>query len=254
MKIFYMLLISILGVISCYGKLALDEPESGFLYVKNNYYVVKFFPGYMLPFEFEVKNAGKIQPFTYNDRLYDKETKRIYFLKKDRCAERKILLNTDEQAVIEISGTYCLDSEIAVPGKVNVVYRYTFYKKSPFIWIEAKIDRNKSQMKAALWFFHVAWHNPPYKQIVLGNSNKVQPFTRSYFKQKEIYLVHNNIVFGMKSAKPTIRAYVNKEEKYHAYLEADMTHLWKGTKLNFSISLYVSNLKAFEKMKKLPKQ
>lgn len=106
--------------------------------IRADKYRCQMFPGCIYPVRFTLPDGTPLPELTWNDRITFNGT--IYRLDCDRWAKQRILCNTPEELEIECTGTFCTnDREVAIPGKVQARYRYTFRRDSPEVRIAAAV-------------------------------------------------------------------------------------------------------------------
>ena len=95
---------------------------NGIIEVRTPVYELSFFPGCMFPFQLGA--GGKILPEpVWLDRIVGMDGT-AYFLNIERFAERRILENDAAAFTIEMSGTYCKNDDVSIPGGVQAKYVY----------------------------------------------------------------------------------------------------------------------------------
>lgn len=136
--------------------------DSGFIRIANSFYQVTMFPGHVFPV-FWKNNHGISFPGTaFTDCLIDSKTQKIYSLSKDRMAIRKIIHNTPDQCVIEMTGEFCFDNETVAPDKIKAKYQWHFTRESPEIHVSVSLERQSQKTEYILHILEISWNDAIY--------------------------------------------------------------------------------------------
>ena len=230
----------------------IDKEASGILNVSTQYYKIKFFPKYMLPYEIEISDK-KLKP-EFIDRLYDKKTKRQYLLNKDRFAELKVVSDDGAKAVITATGTYCFDNSTCAPGKVKAVYTYSFAKNSPVIEISAVVTKADDTQWSELRFLQPAFKVNPFSNLLnykYKTAIKLKKRSKNEMFSSPQWSVFSDgkIAFGV-GGKHTL-AWNDFKKTYYSYLCRASIRNWKSHSIKVSGKLYLGPATSRDEYNKL---
>ena len=198
---------------------------NGIIEVKTDSYELSFFPGCMFPFR--LKTGGKTLPEpVWLDRIVDMDGKQ-YFLNVDRFAERRILSSTEQEFCVEMSGTYCLDDDVSIPGEIRAVYRYRCLADG--VEVSVRISNPRGILWKELHVLMPGWKNFPWEKLVADNPKRQV--------NEQGFLQNNRSVsaVGRESAVTLygddVVGFTNMQNRYYSYLSAFRRWKWQDNVL-----------------------
>ena len=196
---------------------------NGIIEVKTGSYELSFFPGCMFPFR--LKTGGRTLPEpVWLDRIVGMDGKQ-YFLNIDRFAERRIVTGNDREFCVEMSGTYCLDDDVSIPGKVQAVYRYKC--RPDGIEVDVRISNPEGIQWKEVQVLMPGWKNHPWDRFAADDPSRT--VNKQGFLQSGQYVsaVSGNTAITLYGDRVT--GYTNPQNKYYSYLSAFRCRKWKDT-------------------------
>ena len=194
---------------------------NGIIEVKTGSYELSFFPGCMFPFR--LKTGGRTLPEpVWLDRIVGMDGKQ-YFLNIDRFAERKIVTNTDREFCVEMTGTYCLNDDVSIPGKVLALYRYKC--RPDGIEIDVRINNPEGILWKEVHVLMPGWKNNPWDRLAAEHPSR--NVNRQGFLQSGQYVsaVSGNTAITVYGDRVT--GSTNPRNTYYSYLSAFRCWKWK---------------------------
>ena len=197
--------------------------SNGIIEVKSGSYELSFFPGCMFPFR--LKTGGRTLPEpVWLDRIVGMDGKQ-YFLNIDRFAERKIVTSTDREFCVEMSGTYCLDDDVSIPGKVQAVYRYKC--RPDGIEVDVRISNPKGIRWKEVHVLMPGWKNNPWDRFAADDPSRTVNKLGILQSKQYVSSVSGNTAITLYGDRVT--GYTNPQNKYYSYLSAFRCRKWKDT-------------------------
>lgn len=191
-----------------------NHHDNGIIEVKTGKYELSFFPGCMFPFR--LKCGGKTLPEpVWLDRVVGNDGKQ-YFLNVERFAERRILSDTDQEFCIEMSGMYCLNDDVSVPGKVSAVYQYTC--RADGVSVNVKISNPEGLQWKELHVFMPGWKNNPWSKYVSDEPARQVDKGGFLLRNKSVSVSNDSFTLTLHGS--AVNAYTNPNRKYYSYLAA----------------------------------
>jgi hypothetical protein len=243
--------ILIVCITTSFAKL-INKEASGIMTVTTSHYKIKFFPKHMLPYEIEI-SGKKLKP-EFIDRLYQRKSKRQYFLNKDRFAKLKVVSDNGKTAVITATGTYCYDNSTSAPGNVKAVYTYKFSKTSPVINVTAVVTKSNDTQWSELRFLQPGFKINPFSKLLNYKSKSAVNLTKRV-KNEMFYspgwsiFSDGKIAFGI-AGKHTL-AWNDFKKTYCSYLCRAAIRNWKSRKIKLSGKLYLGSARKRNEYNKL---
>lgn len=228
MKRFKFYTILILGILhlSCIASPLLTVfHDNGIIEVKGGNYEISFFPGCMFPFRL-VSNGKTLPEPVWLDRIVGMDGKQ-YYLNVERFAERRILSHTSQMFQMEMTGTYCLNDDISIPGNVKVTYQYKCLEDS--ISVDVRITNPEKILWKEVHVLMPGWSKFPWDKLVSDRPER--KLNRSGFLHNNQYVsaVIGNSAISLHGGNVT--GYSNPENKYYSYLSAFRCSKWDAETL-----------------------
>lgn len=211
--------------------------RSQILDIKNNFYSISFFPGHMFPFQIKNAQGTPIPEFIWFDRVVADNTKQ-FFLRIDRFAERKIISQSDDHIIIEITANYCLNEEITAPGNIRATYRYECSANSPKINITATVMKDDDMTWTELHILQPSWRGNPWNTWT-DNTGKTHLFKKApshLFTSPEQASISND-TFKVTIEHDTVFGWNNASNKYYSYISAAKRTKWNAKSETFKATL-----------------
>lgn len=214
--------------------------RSGVIEVVSDHYSVSFFPGHMFPFALKLADGTQLPQVRFLDRLV--KDKKTYFLYKERFAETRIIKNTPEHLILEISGSFVYDDDHSAPGKTSAVYRYECRKSTPAITITAEISCGIKQNWNELVFCQPGWQKTPFDKFTDRNGKTTalysgKKWAESFKFQNFAGLVCKNMVFGIKA--PQVIIWNNAAKNYYTYISLPAVKNWNGETISLTSQMII---------------
>lgn len=195
---------------------------NGIIEVKTGSYELSFFPGCMFPFR--LKTGGKTLPEpVWLDRIIAMDGKQ-YFLNIDRFAERKIVTSTDREFCVEMSGTYCLNDDVSIPGKVQAIYRYKC--KPDGIEVDVRISNPEGILWKEVHVLMPGWKNNPWDRFAADDPSRTVNQQGVLRSGQYVSAVSGNTAITLYGDR--VMGYTNPQNKYYCYLSAFRCGKWQG--------------------------
>ena len=196
---------------------------NGIIEVKTGSYELSFFPGCMFPFR--LKAGGRTLPEpVWLDRIVGMDGKQ-YFLNIDRFAERRIVTSTDREFCVEMTGTYCLDDDVSIPGKVQAVYRYKC--RPDGIEVSVRISNPEGRQWKEVHVLMPGWKNNPWDRFAADAPSRTVNEQGVLQSGQYISAVSGNAAITFYGDR--VAGYTNPQNKYYSYLSAFRCGKWKDT-------------------------
>ena len=196
---------------------------NGIIEVKTGSYELSFFPGCMFPFR--LKTGGRPLPEpVWLDRIVGMDGKQ-YFLNIDRFAERRIVTGTGREFCVEISGTYCLDDDVSIPGKVLALYRYKC--RPDGIEVDVRISNPEGIQWKELHVLVPGWKNDPWDRFAADDPSRT--VNKHGFLQSGQYVSAASGNTAITLYGDRVTGYTNPRNTYYSYLSAFRCGKWKDT-------------------------
>ena len=226
MKLVKSLAISLMGLLTAVSMAAPDLATvhgNGIIEVKTASYELSFFPGCMFPFR--LKTGGRTLPEpVWLDRIVGMDGKQ-YFLNIDRFAERKIVTSTDREFCVEMSGTYCLDDDVSIPGKVQALYRYKC--KPDCIEVDIRISNPEGLLWKEVHVLMPGWKNNPWDRFAADDPSRTANKQGVLKGGQYVSAARGNTAITLYGDR--VMGYTNPRNKYYSYLSAFRRGKWKDT-------------------------
>ena len=204
---------------------------NGIIEVKAGSYELSFFPGCMFPFR--LKTGGRTLPEpVWLDRIVGMDGKQ-YFLNIDRFAERRIVTSTDREFCVEMSGTYCLDDDVSIPGKVQAVYRYKC--RPDGIEVDVRISNPEGILWKEVHVLMPGWKNNPWERFAADDPSRTANKQGTLQSKQYVSAISADTAITLYS--DCVTGYTNPQNKYYCYLSAFRRSNWRDT------AIEVRNLK-----------
>ena len=226
MKLLKTSAILLMGLLIADGMAAPDFATvhgNGIIEVKTGSYELSFFPGCMFPFR--LKTGGRTLPEpVWLDRIVGMDGKQ-YYLNVDRFAERRIVTGNDREFCVEMSGTYCLDDDVSIPGKVQALYRYKC--RPDGIEVDVRISNPEGRQWKEVHVLMPGWKNNPWDRFAADDPSHT--VSKQGFLQGGQYVsaVSGNTAITLYGDRVT--GSTNPRNKYYSYLSAFRRGKWKDT-------------------------
>ena len=165
-----------MAVFAVYGvQMAQFDDISKNITVKNDYWSCSFVEGSMFPGNFVFADGSRAGAVLFRDTVTYQGKEFALF--EERHSEKKIIRNTEDEFIVEFSGTYWRNVSpliTAVKG-LNVICRYEFKRNLPSVKMIFKYAFNDAQKIVFNNFLTVGWYyeNPFDKAIFDGKSYKL---------------------------------------------------------------------------------
>ena len=226
MKLVKSLALSFMGLLTAVSMAAPDLATihgNGIIEVKTASYELSFFPGCMFPFR--LKTGGRTLPEpVWLDRIVGMDGK-PYFLNIDRFAERKIVASTDREFCVEMSGTYCLDDDVSIPGKVQALYRYKC--RPDGIEVDVRISNPEGRQWKEVHVLMPGWKNNPWDRLAADDPSRTVNQQGVLQSGKYVSDASGNTAITLYGDRVT--GSTNPGNKYYSYLSAFRCGKWKDT-------------------------
>ena len=138
------------------------------LNIRNNYWSCSFIEGSMFPSNFVFADGSSAGAILFRDTVVQQGKEFLLF--QERHAEKNIIKNTEDECIIELSGTYWrnISPLITSVKGLNVVCRYEFKRTKPTVKMIFKYTVNGATAIVFNNFFKIGWYytNPFDKVIV----------------------------------------------------------------------------------------
>ena len=240
MKLLKTSAILLIGLLIADGMAAPDLATvhgNGIIEVKAGSYELSFFPGCMFPFR--LKTGGRTLPEpVWLDRIVGMDGKQ-YFLNIDRFAERRIVTSTDRVFCVEMSGTYCLDDDVSIPGKVQAIYRYRC--KPDGIEVDVRISNPAGIQWKEVHVLMPGWKNHPWDRFAADDPSRT--VNRQGVLQSKQYVSAISAGTAITLSGDCVTGYTNPQNKYYCYLSAFRRSNWRDTAIeagNLKIKFYAN--------------
>lgn len=199
---------------------------NGIIEVKTGSYELSFFPGCMFPFR--LKTGGKTLPEpVWLDRIVGMDGKQ-YYLNIDRFAERRIVTCTEREFCVEMSGTYCLNDDVSVPGKVLALYRYGC--RPDGIEVDVRISNPEGVRWKEVHVLTPGWKTSFPASSCTVDGRTAVPDAAGFFGGSE----SAGILFPggeWRLSGKSIRGYDNRDRRFWGYLSGFRQQDWDGSEL-----------------------
>lgn len=226
MKLSKTVAILLMGLLTAAGMAAPDLATvhgNGIIEVKTGSYELSFFPGCMFPFR--LKTGGRTLPEpVWLDRITGMDGKQ-YYLNIDRFAERKIVTSTDREFCVEMSGTYCLDDDVSIPGKVQAVYRYKC--RPDGIEVDVRISNPEGILWKEVHVLMPGWKNNPWDRFAADDPSRAVNKQGLLQSRQYVSAVSGNTAITLYGDRVT--GNTNPQNKYYSYLSAFRRWKWQDT-------------------------
>ena len=196
---------------------------NGIIEVKTGGYELSFFPGCMFPFRLKT-GGGTLPEPVWLDRIVGMDGKQ-YYLNIDRFAERRIVTNNDREFCVEMSGTYCLDDDVSIPGKVQALYRYKC--RSDGIEVDVRISNPEGRQWKEVHVLMPGWKNNPWDRFAADAPSRTVNEQGVLQSGQYISAVSGNAAITFYGDR--VAGYTNPQNKYYSYLSAFRCGKWKDT-------------------------
>ncbi len=196
---------------------------NGIIEVKSGSYELSFFPGCMFPFRLKTGGRNLPEP-VWLDRIIGMDGKQ-YFLNIDRFAERKIVTSSDREFCVEMSGTYCLDDDVSIPGKVQALYRYKC--KPDCIEVDVRISNPEGIQWKEVHVLMPGWKNNPWDRFAADDPSRTANKQGVLKGGQYVSAARGNTAITLYGDR--VMGYTNPRNKYYSYLSAFRRGKWKDT-------------------------
>ena len=140
--------------------------------ITNNYWSCSFIEGAMFPGSFTFADSSSAGGILFRDTAVSNGKE--FYLFEERRAAKNIIVNTEKEFIIELTGTYWrnLTPLITPAAGVRVICRYEFQKKSPSVKMIFKYEVSDNANVRFNSFFNIGWYyeNPFEKVIADGKT------------------------------------------------------------------------------------
>ena len=226
MKLLKTVAILLMGLMIAACKAAPDLAAvhgNGIIEVKTGSYELSFFPGCMFPFR--LKSGGRTLPEpVWLDRIVDMDGKQ-YFLNIDRFAERRIVTSNDQEFCVEMSGTYCLNDDVSIPGKVQAIYRYKC--RADGIDVEVRISNPEGIQWKEVHVLMPGWKNNPWERFAAEDPSRTLNKQGFLHGGQSVSAVSGNMAITLFGDR--VKGYTNPQNTYYSYLAAFRCDKWKDS-------------------------
>ncbi|NOZ24428.1 MAG: hypothetical protein GXP25_25400 [Planctomycetes bacterium] len=203
-----------------------------------------------LPKTITFKKSGKTDStLTFNDRLYDKNTKTGYSLRNDTKPKVRIAHSGPLRTVIETEARYVTAEGESNDAQPSAVYRFSYMAGSPTVGVEAAIRQEAPFTWSELHFLEL-YHKPSFfPKWVLGPDGESGVFTTTFDPKKEKdrkksfsggqwgALFGNGAALGL--AVPGRLLIYDGAGDYGTYLHGPWVHAWSGPTWQARAHLYL---------------
>ena len=177
-------------------------------------------------FPFRLKTGGRTLPEpVWLDRIVGMDGKQ-YFLNIDRFAERRIVTNTDREFCVEMTGTYCLDDDVSIPGKVQAVYRYKC--RPDGIEVDVRISNPEGMLWKEVHVLMPGWKNNPWDRFAADDPSRAVNKQGLLQSRQYVSAVSGNTAITLYGDRVT--GSTNPRNKYYSYLSAFRRWKWQDTR------------------------
>ena len=222
MKLLKTITILLMGLLTAAGMAApgfATVHSNGIIEVKTGSYELSFFPGCMFPFR--LKTGGRTLPEpVWLDRIVGMDGKQ-YYLNIDRFAERRIVTSTDREFCVEMSGTYCLNDDVSIPGKVQALYRYKC--RPDGIEVDVRISNPEGLLWKEVHVLMPGWKNNPWDRFDSDHPSRTVNQHGVLQSGQYVSAASGNTAITLYGDRVT--GSTNPGNKYYSYLSA--FHCWK---------------------------
>ena len=135
------------------------------------------------------------------------------------------MTSTDREFCVEMSGTYCLDDDVSIPGKVQAVYRYKC--RPDGIEINVRIRNPEGILWKEVHVLMPGWKNNPWDQFAADAPSRTVNEQGVLHSGQYISAVSGNTAITFYGERVT--GYTNPRNKYYSYLSAFRCSKWKDT-------------------------
>lgn len=152
----------------CGAQMAQFDSISKNLNIRNNYWSCSFIDGSMFPNNFVFADGSSAGAILFRDTVIYQGMEFALF--EERHAEKNIIKNTEDECIIELSGTYWRNvSPLILPVKgLNVTCRYEFNRMQPTVKMIFKYTFHDAQKIVFNNFFTVGWYyENPFDKIIV---------------------------------------------------------------------------------------
>ena len=124
-----------------------------------------------------------------------------------------------------MSGTYCLDDDVSIPGKVQAVYRYKC--RPDGIEVDVRISNPEGLLWKEVHVLMPGWKNNPWDRFDTDHPSRAVNRQGVLQSGQYVSAVSGNTAITLYGDRVT--ASTNPQNKYYSYLSAFRCGKWKDT-------------------------
>ncbi|NUQ01812.1 MAG: hypothetical protein HUU35_18355, partial [Armatimonadetes bacterium] len=197
-----------------------------------------------LPSRFELRPSGKVwDTFLVNDRLYDKVTKRAFYLRNDAQPRVEVLAAGPLRAVVRVRARY-LDGQGQAPAsQPQASYTFTYLAGSPLVTVEAELSQATPFAWSELHFLELHYADQSFTHWLGGDPLTEAALTAEKKTHTKPWaaLREGDSVVGLVGPS-SARIYDGRGE-YGTYLHGPWD-TWSQTSARYAKSIYLSGAAA----------